>query len=76
MSILRAGTHDTFPLLRRTYESADEIGKIINRNRITVFRKLAYNEFTQRDKELIAKDLIDRGIEEDVKDIIQKYFGG
>ena len=73
---MRAGTYDTFPLLRRSYASADALGKIINRSRVTVIRKLAYNEFTQKEKELIAKDLIDRGLEEDVKDIIQKYFGG
>lgn len=73
---MRAVKHNSFPLLRCVYSNLDELAEVINRNRITVFRKLAYNEFTQRDKELIAKDLIDRGIEEDVKDTIQKYFGG
>lgn len=73
---MRAGTYDTFPLLRRSYESADQIGKIINRSRVAVLGKLREGAFTQKEKELIAKDLIDRGLEEDVKDIIQKYFGG
>lgn len=73
---MRAGTYDTFPLLRRRYNSAEEIGSIINRSRVAVLSKLREGAFTQKEKELIAKNLIDRGIESDTKETIQKYFGG
>lgn len=73
---MRAVKHNSFPLLRCVYSNLDELAEVINRNRITVFRKLAYNEFTQRDKELIAKDLIRRGKAEDKEQAIQTFFGG
>ena len=73
---MRAVKHNSFPLLRCVYSNLDELAEVINRNRITVFRKLAYNEFTQRDKELIAKDLIQRGKAEDKEQAIQTFFGG
>lgn len=73
---MKTGTYDTFPLLRRRYNSAEELGEIINRSRVSVLNKLREGAFTQKEKELVAKNLIARGIESDIKETIQKYFGG
>lgn len=72
---MREGIYQTYPLLRRQYDSLDDLGAVINRSRLTIFRRLN-GEFTQREKELIAKDLINRGVENDIKETIKKYFGG
>lgn len=72
---MREGIYQTYPLLRRQYDSLDDLGAVINRSRLTIFRRLN-GEFTQREKELIAKDLISRGVENDIKETIKKYFGG
>jgi len=73
---VKCGTHNTYPLVRRAYDTLEELADVIGRNRVTAFRKLAYCEFTQRDKEKVAHDLINRGLETDVKETIEKYFGG
>lgn len=72
---MRARTHNTLPLLRQSYDRIDDLADIINRTRVTVFHKLANETFTQREKELIARDLINRGIETEIKETIKKYFG-
>ena len=73
---MRAVKHYSFPLLRCVYSNLDELAEVINRSRVTVFRKLAYDEFTDKDKDLIAKDLIRRGKAEDKDQAIQTFFGG
>lgn len=73
---MKVQAHNTFPELRRRYDSLDDLGRVINRTRVTVFRKLLNESFTQREKELISNDLISRGIETGVKETIEKYFGG
>lgn len=73
---MRSAKYSNYPLLRRTYANLEELAQVINRNRITVFRKLAYDEFTKRDKELIAQDLRKRGEEGNTQELIIKYFGG
>lgn len=73
---MKPGVHDTYPLIRRAYDTLEELAEVINRNRITVFRRLSDKTFTQREKELIAKDLISRGIETNISETIEKYFGG
>lgn len=71
---MRPRIYDTLPLIRQVYDTLDEIAEVINRSRVTVFRKLSNDSFTQREKELIVKDLIAREIETDVKEAIEKYF--
>lgn len=73
---MKTQSHNTLPELRRAYDSLDDLGRVINRTRVTVFRKLLNESFTQREKELISNDLISRGIETGVKETIEKYFGG
>lgn len=73
---MRVGMYSTFPQLRQVYNSAEELGEIINRSRVSVLNKLREGAFTQKEKELVAKNLIARGIESDIKETIQKYFGG
>ena len=73
---MRVGMYSTFPQLRQVYNSAEELGEIINRSRVSVLNKLREGAFTQKEKELVVKNLIARGIESDIKETIQKYFGG
>ena len=74
---MRQSNYTSFPLLRRSYGSAAELGGIINRGRDAIFQRLRGDvPFTAREKELILNDLIHRGLEaEKSPDIYEKYFG-
>lgn len=73
---MRQTDRTTFPLLRRTYGSAAELGGIINRGRDAIFKRLKGDvPFTAREKELILNDLIRKGLEtEKNPETYKKYF--
>lgn len=73
---MRTGFYQTYPLLRREYTNLNELSKVINRSKTTVFRRLSLEEFTPNDKRLIAEDLIRRGKGTNAEEIIKEYFGG
>lgn len=72
---MKVKKYDSLPLVRQYYETLDDLGRIINRSRVTVFRKLEKESFTQREKELIADDLIRRNLSSGVKETIELLFG-
>ena len=72
---MNARKYTSLPLVRQHYTNLDELGFIINKSRLTVFRKLKNNSFTQREKEMIADDLIKRQVSSGTKETIEEFFG-
>lgn len=74
---MRQTNNTSFPLLRRSYGSAAELGGIINRGRDAIFKRLKGDvPFTAREKELILNDLIRKGLESEKNpETYKKYFG-
>lgn len=58
---MKQGKCSTFPVLRRAYGSLDELAAVICKNRVTACRKLQNGNFTNKEKEAIAEDLVKRG---------------
>lgn len=73
---MKASTNNAFPELRRCYDRIDDLGRVINRKRTTVWKKLkGETEFTAGEMFLILRDLVARGIEETVEPATyKKYF--
>lgn len=75
---MRATQNNQFAALRRVYDNLEQLGRIINRGRVTVCGRLqGATPWKTTEKELILDDLIRRGIEK-TKDpeTFNKYFGG
>ena len=74
---MKTGRFDTFPRLRRSYDTAEALGGIINKGRRSVLRKLKGDQrFTPTEQGLIIDDLIRRGLETDKEpETFEKYFG-
>lgn len=70
---MKASTNNSFPELRRCYDRIDDLGRVINRKRTTVWKKLkGETDFTVGEMFLI---LVARGIEETVEPATyKKYF--
>ena len=73
---MKTGTNSYYPNLRRAYASLEELGRVINRNRRTVWCKLnGKSEFTATEMFLILDDLTRRGIIENKQpDNYKLYF--
>ena len=73
---MKASTNNSYPELRRCYDRIDDLGRVINRKRTTVWKKLkGETEFTAGEMFLILRDLVARGIEETVEPATyKKYF--
>lgn len=73
---MKPATNDLYPVLRRRYSTVEQLGRVINRSRTSVWRRLKGEvEFTAGDMFLILDDLIRRGFEtEKSPEVYKKYF--
>lgn len=67
---MKQGTFNTFPQLRRSYQSVKELGEVINRGRTTTIKKLNEGRFTTQEKKLIAADLVKKNRAENIAEAL------
>lgn len=67
---MKQGTFNTFPQLRRSYQSVKELGEVINRGRTTTIKKLNEGCFTTQEKKLIAADLVKKNMAENIAEAL------
>lgn len=67
---MRVYTSNSYPRLREFFRSSEDLGDVINKNRVTVSRKLNGQGFTEREQILILRAI---GVE-DTKENRKEYF--
>lgn len=73
---MKPATNHEHARLRRCYDRIEDLGRVINRGRTTVWRKLkGETDFTAGEMFLILRDLVSRGIETTIEPATyKKYF--
>lgn len=67
---MRVYTSNSYPKLRERFRSFEDLGDVINKNRVTVSRKMNGTGFTEKEQYLILRYL---GVE-DTKENRKEYF--
>lgn len=67
---MRVYSSNSYPRLREFFRSSEDLGDVINKNRVTVSRKLNGQGFTEREQILILRAI---GVEDNEKNR-KEYF--